>query len=128
MPRGIRASFRGGGDGGKVRAGLSRIDHDQSALAAPSRKSRIDNSRARGRRHKTLASRLFFCSNKNSDHPHQWEGGAIRPTQAMKTRPGKPYPLGATWDGAGVNFALASENATSVEVCLFGGEDGNQQQ
>ena len=46
----------------------------------------------------------------------------------MKTRPGKPYPLGATWDGAGVNFALASENATSVEVCLFGGEDGNQQQ
>ncbi len=45
----------------------------------------------------------------------------------MKTLPGKPYPLGATWDGAGVNFALASENATGVEVCLFGGEDGNQQ-
>src|SRR5580692_3142445 len=46
----------------------------------------------------------------------------------MKTLPGRPYPLGATWDGAGVNFALASENATGVEVCLFGGEDGNQQQ
>jgi glycogen operon protein len=46
----------------------------------------------------------------------------------MKTLPGKPYPLGATWDGAGVNFALASENATGVEVCLFGGDDGNQQQ
>ena len=35
--------------------------------------------------------------------------------------PGKPYPLGATWDGSGVNFALYSENATMVELCLFGG-------
>lgn len=33
--------------------------------------------------------------------------------------PGKPYPLGATWDGNGVNFALFSDNATSVELCLF---------
>jgi glycogen operon protein len=46
----------------------------------------------------------------------------------MKTLPGQPYPLGATWDGAGVNFAIASENATGVEVCLFGGDDSNQQQ
>lgn len=33
--------------------------------------------------------------------------------------PGKPYPLGATWDGAGVNFALFSEHAEKVELCLF---------
>ncbi|MFI4927128.1 MAG: glycogen debranching protein GlgX [Burkholderiales bacterium] len=33
--------------------------------------------------------------------------------------PGEPYPLGATWDGEGVNFALYSEHATRVEVCLF---------
>jgi glycogen operon protein len=33
--------------------------------------------------------------------------------------PGRPYPLGATWDGTGVNFALYSENATKVELCLF---------
>ena len=33
--------------------------------------------------------------------------------------PGQPYPLGATWDGAGVNFALFSEHATGVELCLF---------
>src|SRR5204862_4818330 len=33
--------------------------------------------------------------------------------------PGRPYPLGATWDGTGVNFALFSENATGVELCLF---------
>lgn len=33
--------------------------------------------------------------------------------------PGNPYPLGATWDGSGVNFALFSENAEKVELCLF---------
>jgi isoamylase len=37
----------------------------------------------------------------------------------MRVWPGRPYPLGATWDGAGVNFALFSENATKVELCLF---------
>jgi isoamylase len=37
--------------------------------------------------------------------------------------PGKPYPLGATWDGSGTNFALASESATGVELCLFDGDD-----
>jgi len=42
----------------------------------------------------------------------------------MKTRPGGPYPLGATWDGAGVNFALFSEHAAGVELCLFDGPDG----
>jgi glycogen operon protein len=34
-------------------------------------------------------------------------------------REGLPYPLGATWDGLGVNFALFSANATKVELCLF---------
>ena len=40
---------------------------------------------------------------------------------AMEPRiwPGKPNPLGATWDGGGVNFALFSEYATKVELCLF---------
>jgi glycogen operon protein len=33
--------------------------------------------------------------------------------------PGEPFPLGATWDGQGVNFALYAENATRVELCLF---------
>jgi isoamylase len=40
-----------------------------------------------------------------------------------KIRPGVPYPLGATWDGAGVNFAIFSENATKVELCLFDSPD-----
>jgi glycogen operon protein len=33
--------------------------------------------------------------------------------------PGDPHPLGATWNGLGVNFAIHSEGATSVELCLF---------
>ena len=37
----------------------------------------------------------------------------------INTFPGTPYPLGATWDGHGVNFALYAENATGVELCLF---------
>jgi isoamylase len=32
---------------------------------------------------------------------------------------GRPYPLGATWDGLGVNFAIFSAHATKVELCLF---------
>jgi isoamylase len=34
---------------------------------------------------------------------------------------GSPFPLGAHWDGSGVNFALFSANATKVELCLFDG-------
>src|ERR1700726_4882700 len=36
-----------------------------------------------------------------------------------KVWPGQPYPLGATWDGKGVNFALFSAHAEKVELCLF---------
>jgi isoamylase len=37
-------------------------------------------------------------------------------------REGLPYPLGASWNGNGTNFALLSANASKVEVCLFDGE------
>ncbi len=37
----------------------------------------------------------------------------------MRIWPGRPYPLGATWDGMGVNFALFSEHAEKVELCFF---------
>jgi isoamylase len=44
----------------------------------------------------------------------------------MKILPGSPYPQGATWDGTGVNFAVYSENATRVELCLFDGVASDQ--
>ncbi len=45
----------------------------------------------------------------------------------MRVWPGKPYPLGATWDGEGVNFALFSENATAVELCLFDSPEADKE-
>ena len=39
----------------------------------------------------------------------------------MRVWPGAPYPLGATWDGTGTNFALFSEAAEQVELCLLDG-------
>ena len=38
---------------------------------------------------------------------------------SVRAWPGRPYPLGATWTGAGVNFALFSEYASGIELCLF---------
>src|SRR5262249_13628978 len=37
----------------------------------------------------------------------------------MRVWPGGPYPLGAVWDGSGTNFAIFSEVAELVELCLF---------
>ncbi|WP_432489484.1 glycogen debranching protein GlgX [Kineococcus sp. SYSU DK018] len=44
----------------------------------------------------------------------------------MQIWPGQPYPLGATYDGAGTNFALFSEVAERVELCLIG-DNGTEQ-
>jgi isoamylase len=41
----------------------------------------------------------------------------------VRVWPGDPYPLGATWTGVGVNFALFSAHATNVELCLFDSPD-----
>lgn len=41
--------------------------------------------------------------------------------------PGKPYPLGANWDGEGVNFALFSDNATAVKLCLFDSDEDEKE-
>ena len=45
--------------------------------------------------------------------------------EKLETWPGKPYPLGARYDGKGVNFSLFAENASGVELCLFDNE-GNE--
>jgi glycogen operon protein len=37
--------------------------------------------------------------------------------------PGRPFPLGPTWDGQGTNFSLFSEHAERVQLCLFDGDD-----
>jgi glycogen operon protein len=45
----------------------------------------------------------------------------------MRVWPGDPYPLGATWTGVGVNFALFSAHATKVELCLFDSAGATQE-
>jgi glycogen operon protein len=45
----------------------------------------------------------------------------------MRVWPGKPFPLGATWDGLGVNVSLFSESAERVELCLFDSTDATHE-
>jgi isoamylase len=60
---------------------------------------------------------------------HQHSDGEIvhhyDASRRTRIREGLPFPLGATWDGLGVNFALFSAHATKVELCLFD-EQGQQ--
>jgi len=48
----------------------------------------------------------------------------MKNNRAWTIWPGKPFPLGATFDGSGVNFALFSEHASGVELCLFDDDSG----
>lgn len=48
------------------------------------------------------------------------------PNQNQRVLRGRPHPLGATWDGRGVNFALFSAHAEKVELCLFERVDGHE--
>src|SRR6202161_2207013 len=52
---------------------------------------------------------------------------SVEPTRAapIEQWPGKAYPLGASYDGSGTNFALFSEVAEKVELCLIG-DDGQE--
>ena len=52
-----------------------------------------------------------MSANQNSKYLGESANGRIRE--------GRPHPLGASWDGLGVNFALFSANATKVELCLL---------
>ncbi|MCA9094201.1 MAG: glycogen debranching protein GlgX, partial [Planctomycetaceae bacterium] len=45
----------------------------------------------------------------------------------MRIWPGRPYPLGATWDGQGVNFAVFSEFASRIDLCLFDSIDSTRE-
>lgn len=51
----------------------------------------------------------------------------VATARGVQVYPGKSFPLGATWDGNGVNFALYSENADAVELCLFDSPDAKRE-
>ena len=54
-----------------------------------------------------------------ADQPQKTPPSRRRRGRRSRITEGLPDPLGATWDGLGVNFALFSANATKVELCLF---------
>src|SRR4051812_34429178 len=58
--------------------------------------------------------------------PH-WAASEETSLDKPRIWPGRSYPLGATWDGAGANFALFSEHATKVELCLFDSPNATQE-
>src|SRR5690606_7791103 len=77
-----------------------------------------------------LARRLFFPMSRRLPCGRFDETGCVPialargdRVQPMKVLPGSPHPLGATWDGEGVNFALYSEHAEGVELCLLDEHD-----
>jgi glycogen operon protein len=58
----------------------------------------------------------FCCANAGSKNDLQTY---LNLKMNITVYPGSPFPLGATWDGQGVNFAVYAENATGVDLCLF---------
>jgi glycogen operon protein len=48
-------------------------------------------------------------------------------SKKIRILPGRPFPLGATFDGEGVNFAVFSENAEGMELCLFNHADDKEE-
>src|SRR5438876_9157652 len=56
-----------------------------------------------------------------------WNGTKCEPPPCVRVWPGDPYPLGATWTGVGVNFALFSAHASKVELCLFDSPDATKE-
>ena len=68
--------------------------------------------------------RRFDVSGRQGSLRKTWR--PLRPARhARASSEGAPYPLGANWDGLGVNFALFSAHATKVELCLF--DDAGEQ-
>ncbi|SRR5579875_312442 len=64
---------------------------------------------------------------------HHAQAFRSQPTGAIEREittvwPGEPYPLGATWDGEGVNFSFFSEHATRVELCIFDASGRHERQ
>ena len=64
-----------------------------------------------------LASYLFAGDHQGDSR--LTKSSPTMPVHRSRVLEGRPYPLGATWDGRGVNFALFSAHATKVELCLF---------
>jgi glycogen operon protein len=70
----------------------------------------------------------LFCFGRHgkSQMNARTDNAAPQTLRKARVREGLPFPLGATWTGLGVNFALFSANATKVELCLFDEQGQNE--
>ena len=109
----------------------------------PAARGRLARGAQHGRRRPTAArassTAAPIAAEETAWHGQQWSaelaaaaarrrlaraGGLIEAagridSPAWSVWPGRPFPLGATWDGDGTNFSVFSENAERVELCLF---------
>ena len=97
---------------GRVRA---RLQLRPGAGAAAVRRAAAARARHRRRRRRLAERHTSSCPPLS---------GACS-SQMTEVWPGRPFPLGATWDGSGTNFSLFSEHAEGVELCLFD-DDGDE--
>jgi isoamylase len=95
------------GQGLRLASGRTFFNHPRSFLR--------ELSLSRSQHRKVPVRKAQQKSNESTSRAAQSPG----PRHSGGIREGLPYPLGATWDGLGVNFALFSANATKVELCLF---------
>ena len=73
------------------------------------------------------ASQSLFSLKTGGNSTPGAGGGAAGWEATVRLWPGSPHPLGATWDGLGVNVALFSEHATAVDLCLFDAADDRRE-
>jgi glycogen operon protein len=106
----------------------STVEHLETLLPACSIPHRLcdDDRRCRSGRGPALS---LLPRLPTQGHWTFWTVLTGNPTRlAPAVWPGKSYPLGATWDGEGVNFALFSEYADQVELCLFDASGRHERQ
>src|SRR5581483_3417188 len=105
------------------RSGVARRRrHDRGAPRPRPRRRGVGRVVARPSEHGRAGPRRSAAGRREPARDAGIRGRPLMP----EVWPGKPFPLGATWDGRGTNFSLFSENAERVELCLFDG-DGHEQ-
>src|SRR5262249_9752465 len=114
---------------GDVRAleGASRVGRRRPPRVLQGADRAAPHAAARGRdpRRREAARPARPPGRRRARRRLRGEDRGAAPLMPLEAWPGKPFPIGPTWDGQGTNFSLFSENAEKVELCLFD-DDGNE--
>src|SRR5262249_11778118 len=126
---GTRARVRPGRTalgGGSARALVAEASQRRPEIANRERRRAARLLLARPDRSLEIKRKMHGCRSRGCSRARMWreETGRMKARTSAVTPPrtvgrGRHYPLGATWDGEGVNFALYSRYGDKVELCLF---------